>query len=240
MKRYFPKIKFRINIDLEKKVLENFSKYWFKWALRPELRFIASDKFNISEKKKIINAYVENFYLLNNKKIKARLAEAEKEWVGLEKKFYKIVDILFNKYLWPRGNYNAYLSIWHCFPRFIKEKLFTFPFDPEKIWNSKKFGTATIAHEMLHFIAYDYLEKVYGLKPSESYHKDNKFWQFTENLNVLIERDKIWKEFSDGSSKPYKNCEKLFYKMKKIWDKDKDIDNLVEQIFKVKKTCIKK
>ena len=120
-------------------------------------------------------------------------------------------------------------SIWYRFPRDIKHQRFAVPANPNFKYHS---APHVIAHEMLHFITYDYLEKKYGLKPSEHTDPDNTFWQFTENLNVLIENDPIWAEFADGKiSKPYPDCQELYEKMKAIWDQNKDIDNLVRQIF---------
>ena len=235
MKKYYPKIKFITDKKIDKKILSNFDKFWLEWALRPELRFLISEKFTIKEKKKIVYAYIDNFYLIHSKKIKIGLKEQERRWQKLEKKYYQKVDTLFKDYPWPRGTYRAYVSIWYCFPRFIEEKYFTFPYETKKYFNDARFAIRVIAHEMLHFITYDYLQKVYKLKPSESYHKDNKFWQFTENLNTLIENENTWKDFFIGNQKPYDNCKKLYVQMKKIWDKNKDLDNLIEKIFKVKK-----
>jgi len=80
------------------------------------------------------------------------------------------------------------------------------------------------------------VQKKYHLKPSESRDKDNFFWQFTENLNVLIENSKMWQPISNGSvSKPYDDCAALYRKMEKIWKKNHDLDNLIVKTFKLKK-----
>jgi len=116
------------------------------------------------------------------------------------------------------------------FPRYIDKKVFTFPGLLDR-YTDKDFPLRVVAHEMLHFITYDYLQNKYKLKPSEWSSKNNTFWQFTENLNVLIENEKSWHKINGGAkSNPYPNCVKLYQKMKRVWDKNKDIDNLIEKI----------
>ncbi|MFA4872182.1 MAG: hypothetical protein WC610_03975 [Patescibacteria group bacterium] len=225
--KYYPKIKFGINETFEKRILYNTSHA--QWALRPELKFLFKDEFKNS-RQKILSAYVDNYYEVYKKKIKEDLNKAKKNWAGVEKYFYKEVDKIFHKYPWPKGNYHAHISIWNMFPRFIKSKIFMFPSNPER-YKNKKFTLLVIAHEMLHFITYNYLQNKYKLKPSESGDKDSKFWQFTENLNVLIESGKNWRVFTEGTSKPYLECQKLYTRMKRIWETNNDIDNLIKIIF---------
>lgn len=230
MKKYYPKIKFGLNIYLEKKFFNIFSND--QKAIRPELRFLLEGKFSRT-RDKFLSAYTDNYYKIHSEDIMREIKKTEKSWKKVEKYFFHEVDRLFNGYPWPKGKYFGYASIWRMFPRFIKMKTFAFPAEPKNF--RRNITTAVIAHEMLHFITYDYLQKKYKLKPGECCSKDKTFWCFTENLNVLIENEKIWHKFTGGEkNKPYLECQPLYFKMKKIWDKNKNLDNLIVNIFRIK------
>ncbi|MDA3840758.1 MAG: hypothetical protein PF572_06780 [Patescibacteria group bacterium] len=112
----------------------------------------------------------------------------------------------------------------------IEEKEFSFPI------NKPGSSNIVIAHEMLHFITYDYLEKKYKLEPKECHDNDRLFWEFTEAFNLLLENEKYWREIAKYKGteefKPYMGFDKTYDKMKIIWKKNKDFDNLVREMFK--------
>lgn len=224
----YPKLVFRIDLAIEKNFFGIFPNGHNQ--IIPELKFLYKKEFRQS-RKKFLGSYLDNFFDLNKKAIEGNLKETEYEWKKHEKYFYRQVDEIFNNYPWPKGHYRAYPSLWGMFPRFIKTKEFTFPAFPEKF--NKNFSMTVIAHEMLHFIMYDYLSKRFDLKEGERYDINKSFWCFTENFNVLIENEKIWKPFYSRKSLPYKDCEKYYLLMKKIWDRNKDLDNLIRKFFKL-------
>lgn len=240
--KYIPEIEFGIDPNYDKDICFGF---WRRHQyVLDELKYLLDIKDEDIVKQEI-DKFVDAFYQKNQADIQEKLVQGQKQWSELADTFFAKVDKIFQSYPWPQalaenqGKYQAMGSIWHRYPRNIKHQRFSIPANP-----SFKYHTAphVIAHEMLHFITYDYLEKKYGLQASESKDPknpdnpdyDNTFWQFTENLNVLIENDPMWAEFSDGKvSKPYPDCQELYEKMKVIWDQNKDIDNLVRQIFNV-------
>jgi hypothetical protein len=231
MSKFYPKIKFSVNLKLEKDYFSKRDRKIHKF-LPPGMNFVLRKEF-IKDKNKILDAYLENYYSDAKEFLANSVKKTEDKWRKVEKIFFKKVDKLFGGWPWPKGNYRGYVSVARNYPRYIKEKIFAFPASA-RLGRNPDVDLRVIAHEMLHFIEYDYLEKKFGLKPSECYSSDNTFWQFTENLNVLIENSNFWKEFGSGfERKPYDDCRKLYVKMKKIWDKDQNIDNLVVKIFKL-------
>lgn len=227
MSKKYPSINFGINLSLEKRFFSIFRDP--QMAIRPELEFLLTKEFK-TIKQKVLIAYIDNFYRGYEQQIQQRLKQTAKDWKSLNNYFFQEVDKLFHQYPWPQGNYRGYLSIWWMFPRFIQEKIFTFPYAHSNPTQHLK----VIVHEMLHFITYDYLIKKYHLNPAEHSSRNNLFWQFTENLNVLIEREKFWLPFTGGKLVvPYKDCQALYTRMEKIWQHKKDIDFLVKNIFKV-------
>ncbi len=166
------------------------------------------------------------------------MACAREDWARVEPLFYETVDRLFSNYQWPkppagRDRYVGFASILYRFPRNIAEKQFWFPANPLQNSLHSRRVVKVIAHEMLHFMEYEYMEKRFGLQPSEKGSADNIFWQFTENLNVLIENSDQWSEITRGlTSGPYPECQELYDKMKVIWGTTQDIDLLLREIFK--------
>jgi hypothetical protein len=235
--KFHPEIKFGYNPNLDKFICWTFFKNSGKIFLNGlKLEYPIKDEEATKQK---ISEAVDKFYQENDKGVKESVGLAELSWQEVESSFYNKVDELFSGYDWPKaktadGKYKANGSILNIFPRFIEEKSFCFPAKPRE---AKKISSnRVIAHEMLHFITYDYLEKKYNLKPSEAGDKDNKFWQFTENLNALIEGDPMWSELMEGDEPDrMPECADLYDEMEKIWSKNKNLDNLIEKVFNVKK-----
>lgn len=223
----YPEIKFLVDKKIDIRQARKRT-YRLDKLLGKNLQFLLRPEFAKSKRKFLI-AYVNNFYKVRGDEITANLKETETKWQCCAKSYYKKVDKVFHCYPWPNGHYIGIISIWFLYPRYIDKKTFTFPL---KNYKFKDLDLRVIAHEMLHFITYDYLQKKYGLKPSERNDRDNSFWQFTENLNVLIENSPFWNEFSgEFRSRPYEECRALYRKMEKIWKKNKDLDNLIIKIF---------
>lgn len=230
-KKYYPKLKFQIDLNREKIMFITRDRNLAKF-LPVGMRFVLKENF-INKKNEILNAFLDEYYLEQHEYLQDSVKNTQVKWQKVEKIFYKKVGRLFHNWPWPKGNYRAYVSIGRMFPRFINDKIFAFPLKTYKP-GRENIDLRVIAHEMLHFLEYDYLQKKFGLQPSECASNDNTFWQFTENLNVLIENSMFWREFSSGiKSRPYPDCKKLYVKMKKIWDKNHNIDNLVKKTFKL-------
>lgn len=227
--KYKPDISFSIDKDVDLDIFMDFLSEGR--AIHPDLKHL-EDMDDIEKCHSIAKKFFDKYYKDYKEDIEKGLKRAEEDWRKVEIGFYEKVDELFDAYPWPEGEYSSTASILKTYPRFIDKKFFTFPADRPDVSN------LIIAHEMLHFITYDYLEKKYALKPSERYDKDNTFWQFTENLNVLLENDPGWQSVFGNregrKSAPYSECEEMFKNMKKIWDDNKNLDNLIQK-FLIKK-----
>ncbi len=238
--KYQPELSFNINPDYDKTMCLMF---WRNHVtVHPKLAYLLDIKDEALAKAEITK-FVDEFYQSHQSEIEQQVQKGQADWAEVETSFFAKVEEMFHSYPWPpslpenQNHYQAMGSIWNHFPRNIKHQRFSIPANPEF---TRLGANNVIAHEMLHFITYDYLEKKYGLQPSEfrdpknpdNPDYDNTFWQFTENLNALIEDDPVWAEFMDGKKAHIKpECKPLYDKMKVIWDQNKDIDNLVRQIF---------
>jgi hypothetical protein len=225
-----PKLKLTIDIKAD---IENA-----KWFVRHgefvdsflplNFQYITSKKFSLPERNKIIAEYTKHIHALHEKEIVKGVKDIRKQWSLIEGRFYKIVDEIFHEYPWPKGKYIGYASIYLMFPRNINEKTFYFPYSRDK-WNPLR----TIAHEMLHFMFFDYIKKKYGISENDECRgKSPKYvWQVSETFNTVIEN---WKPYRDifGTKerrKPYPGCEKMFNAMTKQWDKKRDIESFLDK-----------
>jgi hypothetical protein len=232
MKNY-PKIKLKIDIERDINNCINFVKcensgkrrQFLLWFLPEDFQYILSKNFSEKERNKIIKEYTKHIYKIRKDEIEKSLKNTIKDWQKVEKRYFQLVDKIFKGHPWPKGNYRGIISIYEMYPRYIQHKIFFFPYKH----NIPKFANKVIAHEMLHFIFFDYLEQKYKLKekskiPGKS---DEYIWQVSEVFNNVIEVWEPYNKIIGEKPRPYPATE-----MKKQWKEKQDIDWLLDQWFK--------
>lgn len=228
-----PNIRFIIDIKADTKNCMRFIKgsKFVDWFLPLNFQYITSKKFSLPEKNKIIQEYTRYFYKINKDKIKKGVKETNKRWNLVENKFYKLVNNIFKGYPWPKGQYTGIASIYLMFPRDIKWKTFYFPFT-----NTKCDPITVIAHEMLHFIFFDYIKNKYNINEKDEFKgkKPEYIWQISETFNTVIENYKPYNHIikAKGKPKPYPGTEKMYKQMKQQWNKKQDIEILLDKWLK--------
>lgn len=223
-----PKLKLVLDVKAD---IEN-AKYFVKngeyvdWFLPLNFKYITSKKFSTSERNKIITEYTRHIHKINKKDILDSVVETRKRWLKIENSFYDLVDDIFGGYSWPKGKYTGYVSIYLMFPRYISEKTFYFPFQKVKFD-----PISVIAHEMLHFIFFDFINKKYKLTEDSKFRGKNAeyVWQVSETFNSTIENWKPYKKLFPRNIEPYPSCEKMFAKMSKQWNKNQDIKSFLDK-----------
>ncbi len=233
--KYYPKIKFRASLKVDTGNCINFikqkrsgpRKQFTVWFLPQDLRYILNKKFSEKQREKIIKAYMRQVF--NNKEKRQAIIggckKATQDWQKVAKRYFGLMDKVFKKHSWPKGNYRGFASIFHMFPRYIEPKIFFFPY----VHKLPKFSNRVISHEMMHFLFFDYLDKKYGLKQnSKIVGKSNDYiWQVSEVFNNVIESWEPYKRVFNFGVRPYAGLEKMFVQMKKDWAKKQDIDWLL-------------
>lgn len=227
-----PKLKLLIDVKAD---IEN-AKYFVQhgefvdWFLPLNFQYIKSKKFTRAERNKIILEYTKNYHELNRRKILEGVRDTQHKWSKIEAGFYKITDQIFQGHSWPKGKYVGFASIYLMFPRNIQERTFFFPYSADG-WNP----VGTIAHEMLHFIFFDYIEKKYKIKEGDKIPgKDPKYvWRVSETFNTMIENWLPYRKVlaSKEGNKPYPGCEKMFKTMMRQWEKNQDIETFLSKWF---------
>lgn len=130
------------------------------------------------ERRSLIADFARKYYSDNKAEIENKLREMGEEWKSVSEDYFVSVDKVFNNPTWPQGDYICYLSIFDCNPRFLENKSF-------QVYFRHRQGTNhVIAHEMLHFIFFDYLHT----KEAEFNQKldEHTVWLLSEWFNDLV------------------------------------------------------
>lgn len=230
----YPKLNFKIDEKEDTNNCINFVKSERKgikcqfliWFLPDDLKYILNKNLLENERDKIIREYTNHIYKAREKEIKNGFKKAQEDWQMVEKEYFELVDKIFKNHSWPKGNYRGIVSIWHMFPRYIKHKIFFFPYKHKNL----KFSNKVIAHEMLHFIFFDYLEKRFNLKEDSKIKNkpDDYIWKISEVFNNVIEDWRPYNKLLKENSRPYPGTKKMFQKMKKQWREKQDVDLLLD------------
>jgi hypothetical protein len=201
------------------------------WFLPLNFQYITSKKFSAAERNKIITEYTKHIHKMNEALILKGVTETKRCWAKTAGKFYDLVDAVFEGHDWPKGKYVGYASVYLMFPRDVQDKIFYFPHGKDK-WNP----LGTIAHEMLHFMFFDYIKKRYGIEEDDEFKgKDQKYvWQVSETFNTVIEN---WKPYRNlfsvkEDARPYPGCEQMFKAMTKQWAKKQDVESFLDNWLK--------
>ncbi|MBU1110818.1 hypothetical protein KKB83_04325 [Patescibacteria group bacterium] len=225
----YPRVKFQLNKDLDKKMCVEFlesEKAGVDFglgivSLYPELGQVRGEA--LSAKQHLVDNFVDVFYREHFLELKEAKESLSRVWKGKEYKFYQAVDEIFNSHPWPEGGYVCYLSIFNCNPRFLEEKTF------QVFYKHINRACALIAHEMLHFIFYDYIASRF---PS-SLEKENAdtVWEVSEIFNSLVFTFPAFQEMlGKVEDLTYPEHEALLSEYKKLWRKSKNIDEFLEKV----------
>lgn len=228
-----PKINFKID---PKKDISTFFTFLFEkkydkgrnftWAILKNYPYFKQFDENINQK--IVKDFVFKYYLKNNKAIKNNLNIYQKNWQKIEKDFFKLTDEIFPQTKWPKGKYIAYTTMWSMYPRFLDDKTFQIP----AISRKKKIVNFIIAHEMLHFIFYEYFLNKYKKYKSHKY--DFFVWHISEIFNVIIMNKQKWQKIIKNIDDGYPEHRKIIKKLSKKDYKLNDlIDNIILEVNKI-------
>ena len=123
---------------------------------------------------------VKNFYASHVGELNSFNENAEENWNRVSSLFFDAVSRLFNQHAWPEGKYIGYASMFDCNPRFLNNKTF------QVYYKHRAGSNYVVAHELLHFIFYDYAIKkhpdLFGDKDTES----GIFWNVAEVFNSVV------------------------------------------------------
>lgn len=160
----------------------------------------------------------------------AALARHQKYWEKIASNYFLMVDELFGGRHWPRGKYIAYGTIWGMYPRNLKDKTFQIPY-----WHrTPKYIPVVIAHELLHFMFYDYF---YSHYPKYRRPKQNFFvWHISEIFNIIVQNSPAWINRFKLKSLGYPEHKKMIRHLARAlyrrgkWNLNALLDKIIEEV----------
>lgn len=223
----YPQLKIELNKDFDKKIcLEflntkmagvNFGEGIIK--IHPQLSIIKGK--DVKSAKKIIDQYFDQFYLNNSKQIEETIKIVVSDWDKKNKSFFEACDKYFDSHPWPKGKYEAYLSIINCNPRFLEDKTFQF------YWKHDKGVLSVIIHEILHFLFFDLLIKISPKVDTKS----QKIWELSEVFNGLIMSEPEFIRITGNNKvKQYPNLINMQKQMSELWKENKTAGHFIKNM----------
>lgn len=215
----YPIVRFRLNKPLDKKMgaaFLDFSKagvFFGEKIIQNHPSLKTAQAGSKGKRKYLVSSYVESFYDKQWKELENIKDKFQYGWGGSAQDFFKATSHLFNNHPWPPGKYYAYLSIFNCNPRFLKEKTF------QVFWEHPN-PLAVIAHEMLHFLFYDYV----GRHFPKTKIKKEVLWQLSEIVNSFALAEPVFVEITKEPTPPlYRDLIPLAKELLPLWKKSKNV-----------------
>lgn len=240
LQRTPPKLRFEIDINHDISKFETFilddinsSGVNFKnsiFTVHPELRNV--DSLPQSEKTTFIKRYVNKYYKDNNSKLKEYIPLLTEKWEQYSGTFYGRCNEIFKGMPWPDGKYIGTISISGPMPRYLDQKTFDVP--PVK----DNRCIQTTAHEMMHFMFFEYVRKRYLPTLTNTYEEVMRektsglftipLWELSEIFNIVILSSQSFGIGSKPKPEIYKtDLIPLIPLFKQAWTKSgKNIDKL--------------
>lgn len=237
-----PHVKFKIDKEADKEKIFNFlyckpkAGHSFKeiiYKAHPSLKMLKGK--NKKRAFATVSAYVDSVYRNRDERIRDTVNKMQVDWGKIEGKFLSTSNLFFNDHPWPKGKYFAYFSISPPCPRYLHNKTFAVAYSKDGRWRK------IVAHEMLHFIFYDYLRTRYipSLPNTEegkmNEELEGKFiiplWDLSEVFDVILLNDPKFQKYLPHQSEPYPKHVEHYLKLQKIWIKSKkDIDKFLKNL----------
>lgn len=233
----FPQVTFKLNKALDKKMalefldLQQGGVNFLRGIIgvHPELKNIKEIN-NKTKRGKIISNYFDSFYKEHRHYLSKRVREADKTWREVAGRFFDETKKLFRGHPFPPGKYVGYLSTIDCNPRFLEDKTF------QVFYLHQRGFKYVTAHELLHFIFYDYVLKKY---PEVFMNMDTErgiFWDLAELFNSIILHTPTFVEIHQTKrSVTYPKHTKYFSNLSHIWKKYQDVDKFITISYKLLK-----
>lgn len=163
-------------------------------------------------KKSDIASYVSEIYDRDREVMKDRLKQYEEKWRVAESVYFASVHTLFDPSFWPEGEYIASPTVWSMYPRFLEDKTFQLPYEPA----GRPDILFIIAHEMLHFIFYEYfLTKYPEYRNDES---DFFLWNVSEIFNTVIQNLASWPQEMNNREAAYPEHKDIVAKLSEKYE----------------------
>lgn len=238
---FYPNVTFRKSAKRDFETLRAFTKdakydngrnlNWAVFNKYPQLKTqFDKDKYYRMKSAKTLRHFINEIYRVKRTTMDLALIKYRRRWIKIAPHYFSLVDALFCGRKWPRGKYIAFGTIWSMYPRFLKDKTFQIPF-----WHrTPRYVSVVIAHELLHFMFYDYF---YTRYPKYRRLNDNFFvWHVSEIFNTIVQNSLVWLSCFKLKSLGYPEHGKIvmrisrtFYR-RSTWNLDTLVDEIIKEV----------
>ncbi|MFH1430114.1 MAG: hypothetical protein ABIG71_01155 [Candidatus Uhrbacteria bacterium] len=193
-------------------------------VLHPEL--IRMDQ--VKQPRAFLRRYVERWYREHTEEVLDAQRHFAEVWHRRERYFFAWTAKYFSGHPWPEGKYIAYISMFDFGPRFLESmslQVFAGASDDDTCF--------TIAHEMLHFLFYDYCMREYPERFTKLDPNNGKFWDLAEIFNAVVQRTAPFKKIHPGIRPTgYPAHKNVRTKLQRAWRGDVDtwIDRATKEL----------
>lgn len=201
----------------------NFSRGITK--IHPKLKIIESSNKKLSKKDKklYLREFVDIYYNEHKVPMLDKIDSIKKAWKTRENKYISITEDFFVDFNFSKSDYIAYASIINCNPRFLESKTFQFFYK-----KSIPDAIHTIAHEILHFVFFDFIEK--KMRKEIKNLSEDQIWDLSEIFNTIILGSSKYEEIIDKKFViAYPDHEHYIPLFKKAYNKSKNAKEFITQ-----------
>lgn len=198
---------------------------WAVFKNHPNLKKFFRD-YEFIGKKSDIASYVSEIYDRDREVMRDRMKQYEEKWRVAEPLYFKSVHALFDLSFWSEGKYIASPTVWGMYPRFLEDKTFQLPYEPE----NRTDILFIIAHEMLHFVFYEYfLAKYPEYRNDES---DFFLWNVSEIFNTVVQNSASWPQEMNNKEAGYPEHENIVKELSEKYESisKKNLDAFIVDI----------
>lgn len=184
----------------------------------------------LEDRKKRVTKFIEDEYKRRGAELTESYEEVRAEWKKVKSPYFALLRILFEGHPWSKDVFKGYGTIFLCYPRWIDQKAFLFPLEHK----NPNYRVIVIAHEMMHFLFFDYIQKKYRLKQDSVLpRKDKRYvWKVSEAFNTLIEGWPPFQNIFHSNPRPYPETTKIYKEMEKFWNKEQNVPALLDKMLK--------
>lgn len=170
-----------------------------------------------------IDQYFDRYYLEHEQEILDKTKTVEQAWHEKEGEYFSVTENLFGEHRFPEGEYIAYPSIINCNPRFLDNKTFQF-FYQRTVENI----IYIIAHELTHFIFFDFVEKKLGREFAKL--SEDSQWDLSEIFNIVVLRSDPYSNIIQRELvQPYPDHEKYMRKFEQVFKDSSGIEEFIKK-----------
>jgi len=194
-----------------------------KFALNRGLDYWAAKEFRVGS-----SDYVDEFYKSHRKKLETFAKLSKSRWDKISPSFFRTTSKIFKNHPWPKGKYIGYISIFNCNPRFLKDKTF-------QVYFKHKAGSNFVtAHELLHFIFYDYAIRKHADLFRGKNTESGVFWDVAETFNsVILHLPEFVRILGVKKQIIYPEHKIYISRLNRLWKEKPEIDSFIIGAYKL-------